>query len=89
MGPGSTGRIRPVVMRLYFFNLLIGIDQFVNVVLGGAPDQTLSSRCWKHRDNWAGALAVRFVDFLFSWHERNHCQSSYDSGDRQDKEVWG
>jgi len=76
-------------VKLYFYNLLIGLDQFVNVILGGAPDQTISSRCWKHRDHWAGKLAVSFVDFLFGWHEANHCRASYESGDRQEKEAWG
>ena len=76
-------------MKLYLYNLLIGIDQFANVLIGGAPDMTISSRCWLHRDNWAGAGAVKLIDFLFSWHEKNHCQSSYEGGDRQDSEVWG
>ena len=76
-------------MRLYFYNLLVGLDQFVNVVLGGAPDQTISSRCWVHRDHWAGALAVRFIDTLFSGIESWHCQKSFEGGDRQDKEAWG
>jgi hypothetical protein len=74
------------ILALYGYNLLIGIDQFANVILGGAPDQTISSRCWKHRDNRFGALAVHFVDFLFSWREQNHCQNSYESGDHQDTE---
>ena len=35
-------------MKLYLYNLLIGIDQFANVLLGGAPDITISSRVWYH-----------------------------------------
>lgn len=76
-------------MKLYFYNLLIGVDQFANVVLGGAPDITISSRCWQHRDHWAGAAAVKLIDWLFSWHEDDHCRKSYESGDRHEEEVWG
>ena len=76
-------------MKLYFYNLLIGIDQFVNVVLAGAPDETISTRCYRHREHWAAAMAVRFIDFLFSWYETDHCMKSYEAGDRHTKEVWG
>ena len=76
-------------MKLYLYNLLIGIDQFANVILGGAPDVTISTRCWQHRDHWAGAMAVRLIDFLFSWHEKDHCKSSAESGDRHVDDVWG
>ena len=73
---------------LYFKNLLIGLDQFANVMLGGAPDMTISTRCWIHREHWAGAMAVRFIDWLFSGIEDNHCQRSYEAGDRHMSEVW-
>lgn len=77
------------VVKLYFYNLLIGVDQFANVLLGGAPDQTISYRAHKHREHWAGAMAVRFIDWLFSWYEDGHCQKSYEAGDRHTEEVWG
>ena len=76
-------------MSLYLYNLLIGLDQFANVIFGGAPDMTISSRCWLHRDCWAGALAVRFIDWLFSWREADHCRMSCESGDRQTTESIG
>jgi hypothetical protein len=31
-------------MKRYLFNVLIGLDQFVNAVTGGDPDMTLSGR---------------------------------------------
>ena len=31
-------------MKQWFLNLLIAIDQLINVVLNGDPDETLSSR---------------------------------------------
>jgi len=66
-------------VKTYFHNILIGLDQFANVVLGGTPDTTLSSRCWHHREHWAGALAVRFLNWLFRWKEIGHCEKSYEA----------
>lgn len=34
-------------MRRYLLNILIGIDQLGNAILGGDPDETISSRCAK------------------------------------------
>ena len=33
---------------LYFWNVLVAIDQLFNTILGGDPDETLSSRMGKH-----------------------------------------
>lgn len=38
------------LLRKYAFNVLVAIDQFVNAVLGGDPDETLSSRAAKRAD---------------------------------------
>ena len=75
-------------MKQYIYNILIGIDQFANVVLGGAPDETISTRVYRHREHWAGGLAVKLIDFLFSWYETNHCRKSYEAGDIHKYEVW-
>jgi hypothetical protein len=29
------------------------------------------------------------IDWLFSWHEQEHCRNSFEAGDRHTKEVWG
>ena len=34
-------------MRTYLHNLLVACDQLVNALMGGWPDETLSSRCWR------------------------------------------
>ena len=62
----------------YAVRVLIALDQLGNALLGGWPDETFSSRCWRwHRDgvrHWPRM----FVDALFFW-EKNHCQESYES----------
>lgn len=57
--------------------VLIGLDQLVNALLGGWPDETLSSRCW--RLSLAGRdWPRRLVDRLLFW-DRNHCRESFES----------
>ena len=35
-------------MKWYVWNVLIGLDQFCNAILGGDPDETMSSRMGKN-----------------------------------------
>jgi len=75
-------------MKLYIYNLLIATDQWFGTLFGLAPDKTISTQAWEHREHWAGALAVRFIDWLFSWYEVDHCRKSYEAGDVHMKDVW-
>ena len=45
------------LIRKYLRNLLVAIDQLLNTILGGDPDETISSRLGK-RDWWLG----RFIE---------------------------
>ena len=65
-------------MKGYFFNLLIALDQLVNTVCAGYPDETLSARAY--RKKWKLAW---YIDLLFFWQTdgggtRNHCKASYE-----------
>ena len=59
--------------------VLIGVDQLANAILGGWPDETLSSRCW--RLSLAGRdWPRRMVDGLARiLGDRDHCRESYES----------
>jgi hypothetical protein len=35
--------------KFYLINILVSIDQLLNTLLGGDPDETISSRCGKRR----------------------------------------
>jgi len=60
-------------------NVLIGLDQTLNCLIRldgewGQPDETLSARAWRLRENhpaWA-----RAIDRLFFW-QAGHCQTAY------------
>ena len=62
----------------YIEGLFIAFDQFINAVLGGWPDETLSSRCYRWARDGVRAWPRKLVDGLFFW-QREHCKSSYES----------
>jgi len=68
-------------VKRYFWNILISIDQFFNVLLGGDPDETISSRCGKYKHRKICYLICQFLDLI----DYRHCQKSieYDEGKRE------
>jgi len=69
-------------IKRYIWNLLISIDQFANTLLGGDPDETLSSRLGKYQHR---CPVCRFICRLLSKIDYRHCQKSIedDEGDRE------
>lgn len=70
-------------MKTYLKNLAIAADQFINAVLGGCPDETLSSRLYrKEADAAVGEASKSWtyariaVDKLFFW-QKSHCRAAY------------
>lgn len=68
-------------MAPYLKHILIGIDQFFTTVVGGWPDETLSSYAYRlDRQGKLGGIIFRpVIDFLFSWQRLpyGHCQASW------------
>ena len=66
-------------MKRYFLNLLIALDQLANVILRGAPDETLSSRAHRMRVKgqpvwgWIAGL----IDVLALPWQDEHCAQAY------------
>ena len=58
--------------------VLIAIDQLLNALLCGWPNETLSSRCWRWDRDGKRHWPRRMVDALFFW-EKEHCRESYES----------
>ncbi len=62
----------------YLRSVGIAIDQTLNAILAGSPDETLSSRAWRAERN--GKLFGKFfrpvIDTLFFF-EPNHCMHAY------------
>lgn len=59
-------------MKTYFHNLFIAVDQVFNALAGGWPDETLSSRTWREREQHPFRLII--IDFVFG---EGHCHNSW------------
>lgn len=69
------------MVKRYFLRVLIAIDQLINTVLGGQPDETMSSALWRNKNrSWYHWLAWAFVDMIaLLFGDKNHCQSSHEA----------
>lgn len=70
------------LLKRYLWNLLLALDQFVNTLAGGDPDETISSRADKAQragKAW-GCVLCRLLSKL----QKNHCRQSVepDEGSR-------
>lgn len=68
-------------LKRYFGNIFVGVDEFLNTILGGESDETLSSRCHRMdgKQRYLGFLRV-WIDAIFFW-DPGHCLSSYINGE--------
>lgn len=69
-------------VKTWGYHVLIAIDQLFNALIGGAADETLSSRTYrgavlaKHpRKRWR--IWYRVINTLFL--DANHCKTAYES----------
>lgn len=68
-------------MKQYLLNVAIAIDQVLNVLRGGSPDETLSAAAWRteQKGRLLGRVFRPLIDWIFSPFEKNHCQKSFES----------
>ena len=76
--------------RRYFWNVLIGFDQWANTWFGGDPDETISSRLGKWlrmpKKTWRHRVAYVICRMLHPL-DANHCRKSIES-DEGEKATW-
>lgn len=63
----------------YLLNILIAIDQMMNALIGGAPDETLSASAYlgEREDKILAKIARPIIDFLFRPFEKEHCKKAF------------
>lgn len=64
--------------------VLTALDQLGNAILGGWPDETFSSRCWRWHVNGKRSWPQKLVDGIFfldydKLTGKRHCQLSFES----------
>ena len=69
-------------IKMWGYHVLVAIDQLFNALIGGAADETLSSRTYrgamlakKPRKRWR--VLYRVINGLFF--DKNHCKPAYES----------
>jgi len=72
------------MLKRYALNVLISIDQLANALLGGDPDETISSRIGKRRSTcrlcgWLCAVLDRI--------DQRHCSKSIEADEGQDAVI--
>lgn len=67
----------------YLLNILISVDQFVNTVFGGDPDETISSRFGKRQD----CDFCQHICRLLSHFDKGHCKKSIEEDEGKDEVI--
>ena len=69
-------------LKTWGYHVLVAIDQLFNALIGGAADETLSSRTYRGamlakqpRKRWR--VLYRVINGLFF--DKNHCKTAYES----------
>ena len=62
---------------MYLKNIFIAIDQLLNTICNGYPDETFSSRCW--RWHLSGNDIPRIIVDTIFFLDKKHCENSYNS----------
>lgn len=58
-------------MKEYFWNILISVDQSLNTLFGGNPDETISSRAGKAAEE--GRAWGCYLCKVLDWFDKDHC----------------
>lgn len=71
-------------MKLYCWNIFVGLTQLLNTLFAGWPDESTSSRLYRleQQGHQAGLLLRPIVDRLFGW-QAEHCRMAYESERRR------
>lgn len=59
---------------MYFHNLLVSLDQFLNTLFGGYPDETLSARSYRCQSKLRWKISMNIINALFF--DKNHCKEA-------------
>lgn len=60
--------------------IAIGFDQTANAAFGGDEDETISSRCWRYRDEQPYRALRKLVDTAFALAgDSDHCENAFRS----------
>jgi hypothetical protein len=67
-------------MKTYLLNNVVALDQQINTLLGGSPDETLSARAYRteQQGKTFGKFFRPAIDALFFF-DHDHCRNAYNA----------
>ena len=65
-----------MTIKEYFWNIAIAIDQGINTIFGGVPDETISSRMGKKVRSGKCPLCYFICTHILHRIDSNHCHNS-------------
>jgi hypothetical protein len=70
-------------MKKYIWNVLVSLDQLGNTLIGGDPDETISSRLAKlnHKGNKVGIIGCKILNLF----QEGHCEKSLEKDEGKDQ----
>ncbi len=78
----------------YLYNLALAHDQWINAILLGDPDESISGRCGRAlasgRPKWFVSPLARHVDWVFRvfFREEHHVVNAVESEETCGKQLW-
>jgi hypothetical protein len=63
-------------MKNYLWNIMVGVDQLFNAIMGGNPRETICSRIAKRIKQKKAFLIERLFCKLLDMIDKNHCERS-------------
>jgi len=67
--------------KRYQWNVLIALDQLMNSLLFGYPEETLSARTYRKAKagQWFWRALRQVIDLAFRWDSAEHCREAYEN----------
>lgn len=64
----------------YLINILIAVDQLINTLFGGMPDETISAECYRksqEKGHYFYKILKFILDICLSPIKQDHCEQAY------------
>ena len=80
------------MIKKYLWNILIAIDQFVNTLCGGDPDETISSRLGKWHQEGISKKSFRLIIYkIINWivelFQKDHFKKSIETDEGSNRSI--
>lgn len=81
-------------IQQYLFNIALGLDQWINTLLLGDVDDSISGRCGRAiasgKPKWFVPYLAKFIDYLFFslFDQVDHCKDSQEPEEDMTYEIW-